>query len=85
MYQTLANPSASRLNSSTELTLFLPVDAAFEGLNPVERLYLESEFAAADLTRILNAHAVAHKSVKWSDTFEPSAKCGFTLMFGNNV
>jgi len=62
------------LNTSTELTLFLPVDAAFESLPELERLYLESEFATADLARIVNAHAVVEKTVRWSDTFGRSAK-----------
>ncbi|KAJ7786152.1 carnitine/acyl carnitine carrier [Mycena metata] len=62
------------LNSTTELTLFLPVDKAFESLHELERLYLESEFATADLVRILNGHAVVQDKVKWSDTFDPSGK-----------
>ncbi|KAF7320374.1 Carnitine/acyl carnitine carrier [Mycena kentingensis (nom. inval.)] len=63
-----------RLNESSELTLFLPVNSAFESLHELERLYLQSEFATADLTRIVNAHAVIEKQVKWADTFEPSTK-----------
>ncbi|CAK5264591.1 unnamed protein product, partial [Mycena citricolor] len=65
---------AAILNSTSELTLFLPVDTAFQSLHALERLYLESEFATADLVRILNAHAVVRKTVKWSDTFEPSTQ-----------
>jgi solute carrier family 25 carnitine/acylcarnitine transporter 20/29 len=63
------------LNSTSELTLFLPVDDAFDSLDEIERLYLESEFATADLLRIVNSHAVVGKTVKWSDTFDPTAKC----------
>ncbi|KAJ7900188.1 hypothetical protein B0H14DRAFT_3852644 [Mycena olivaceomarginata] len=62
------------LNSTSELTLFLPVDDAFDSLDEIERLYLESEFATADLLRIVNSHAVVGKTVKWSDTFDPTAK-----------
>ncbi|KAF7339597.1 Carnitine/acyl carnitine carrier [Mycena sanguinolenta] len=62
------------LNSTTELTLFLPVDDAFNSLHELERLYLESEFATADLLRIVNAHAAIYKTVMWSDTFEHSGK-----------
>ncbi|PFH54807.1 hypothetical protein AMATHDRAFT_72571 [Amanita thiersii Skay4041] len=63
---------SNMLNSSSELTLFLPVDPAWDNLDPYERLYLESEFAASDLTRILNMHAVVEKSVRWSDTLNVS-------------
>ncbi|KAJ7076558.1 hypothetical protein B0H15DRAFT_790457 [Mycena belliarum] len=62
------------LNSTTELTLFLPVNGAWEALPALERLYLESEFATDDLNRILNAHAVVEKTVRWSDTFDPGTK-----------
>jgi solute carrier family 25 carnitine/acylcarnitine transporter 20/29 len=60
------------LNSATELTLFLPIDSAWSVLDPLERTYLESEFATDDLTRILNMHAVVEKDVRWSDSFGPS-------------
>ncbi|KAJ6621583.1 hypothetical protein B0H10DRAFT_2162956 [Mycena sp. CBHHK59/15] len=62
------------LNGTSELTLFLPVNDAWEALPDLERLYLESEFATDDLNRILNAHAVVEKKVKWSDSFDPAAK-----------
>ncbi|KAJ7275192.1 carnitine/acyl carnitine carrier [Mycena haematopus] len=62
------------LNSTSELTLFLPVNDAFDSLHELERLYLESEFATADLFRIINSHAVVHKTVKWSDKFDPTGK-----------
>ncbi|TBU62070.1 FAS1 domain-containing protein [Dichomitus squalens] len=60
------------LNHTPTLTLFLPVDDAWNALDPLERLYLESEFASDDLTRILNMHAVLleDRTVKWSDSFE---------------
>ncbi|KAF7985327.1 hypothetical protein HWV62_6521 [Athelia sp. TMB] len=57
------------LNSTSEVTLFLPVDAAWDALHPLERTYLESEFAADDLNRILDMHAVNTKKVTWSDSF----------------
>jgi solute carrier family 25 (mitochondrial carnitine/acylcarnitine transporter), member 20/29 len=60
------------LNSSTELTLFLPVNSAWGALDPLERLYLESEYAADDLNRIFNMHAVMEKKVKYSDSFSPT-------------
>jgi len=78
------------LNTTTELTLFLPVDSAWAALDPLERLYLESEFATDDLTRILNMHAVVEKGVRWSDSFVPATNCQYrvclashtTLIFG---
>ncbi|KAF9527800.1 FAS1 domain-containing protein [Crepidotus variabilis] len=59
-----------RLNTSSRLTLFLPVDKAWEGLDPIERLYLESKYATDDLHRIVNMHAVEEGPVVWSDSFE---------------
>ncbi|KAJ3750594.1 carnitine/acyl carnitine carrier [Lentinula detonsa] len=60
------------LNSTSELTLFLPIDEAWDALDHYERIYLESEYATDDLLRILNMHAVVHTGVKWSDSFEPA-------------
>ncbi|KAF8078771.1 hypothetical protein FPV67DRAFT_1558000 [Lyophyllum atratum] len=57
------------LTSTSELTLFLPVDDAWEALDPYERLYLESEYATDDLHRILNMHAVVEDGVRYSDSF----------------
>jgi solute carrier family 25 (mitochondrial carnitine/acylcarnitine transporter), member 20/29 len=48
----------------------MPVDSAWKTLDPLERLYLESEFATDDLLRILDMHAVVEKSVRWSDTLD---------------
>ena len=64
----------TRLNSTSGLTLFLPVDEAWNALDRVERLYLESEFATDDLNRILDMHAVVQDSdrVNWSESFNPA-------------
>ncbi|KAF9076124.1 carnitine/acyl carnitine carrier [Rhodocollybia butyracea] len=62
------------LNSTPELTLFLPINEAWDALDQYERIYLESKYATDDLNRILNMHAVARKGVKWSDSFEPALK-----------
>ncbi|KAI0307693.1 hypothetical protein B0F90DRAFT_1621732 [Multifurca ochricompacta] len=62
----------SRLNETAELTLFVPVDTAWNALHPIEKLYLESEFAANDLTRIFEMHAVVKHGVKWSESFDPA-------------
>ena len=61
-----------RLNSTSELTIFLPVDEAWNVLNPMERLYLESEFATDDLNRILDMHTVVQDHVTWSESFSPA-------------
>ncbi|KAJ7293428.1 hypothetical protein C8J57DRAFT_1041600 [Mycena rebaudengoi] len=74
-FHRVLTPEIKRLlNTTSNLTLFLPVNDAWESLPALERLYLESEFATDDLNRILNAHAVVEKDVKWSDTFDPSTK-----------
>lgn len=66
---------AQFLNNTAAMTLFLPVDSAWDSLHPVERLYLESEFAADDLNKILRLHAVLKKDVSWSDSFAPDLNC----------
>ncbi|CCM05190.1 uncharacterized protein FIBRA_07399 [Fibroporia radiculosa] len=60
------------LNTSSALTVFLPVDEAWEALPYYERLYLQSKFATDDLMRIVRMHAVARKHVKYADSFAPS-------------
>ena len=62
----------TRLNSTSGLTLFVPVDEAWDVLDHVERLYLESEFATDDLNRILDMHAVVQDQVNWSESFNPA-------------
>ncbi|KAI0041795.1 hypothetical protein FA95DRAFT_1500992 [Auriscalpium vulgare] len=61
-----------RLNETAELTVFVPVDSAWDVLHPIERLYLESEFATDDLHQIFEMHAVVQKGVKWSESFTPA-------------
>ncbi|KAI0695129.1 hypothetical protein BC835DRAFT_1415014 [Cytidiella melzeri] len=60
------------LNSTSELTMFLPVNEAWQALPPYERLYLESKYATDDLTTIINLHAVASKKKKvhYASSFE---------------
>ncbi|EIN14096.1 FAS1 domain-containing protein [Punctularia strigosozonata HHB-11173 SS5] len=72
----------SLLNNTQEMTLFLPVDAAWNALDPIERLYLESDYATDDLYRILHMHAV-HKGVVWSESFNPGVN--LTTMSGNEL
>lgn len=65
----------SLLNSTSELTLFLPVDAAWDVLGDIERKYLESRFATDDILKILDMHAVVTEGVHWSDSFQPALNC----------
>lgn len=58
--------------------MFLPVDAAWETLPYWERLYLESELATDDLTRIINMHAVHRKKVNYSESFQSGLNGKFT-------
>jgi solute carrier family 25 carnitine/acylcarnitine transporter 20/29 len=67
------------LNSTNATTVFLPVDSAWDVLHPIERLYLESDFAHNDLNKILDLHTVVRDGVKWSDTLGSGQKCEFTL------
>lgn len=67
------------LNNTSQVTLFMPVDAAWKSLDPLERLYLESKFADDDRRRILDMHTVLETHVKWSDSFSSSTKCGLSV------
>lgn len=73
----LNNDLVEFLNSTTELTLFLPVNKAWEALPHYERLYLESKYATDDLTKIFNKHAVRtkKKEVHYSESFKASPDC----------
>jgi hypothetical protein len=66
----LTNQLSRLLNDTSAMTLFLPEDSAWDVLHPVERLYLESDFASDDLHKILEMHAVVKDGVTWSDSFE---------------
>ena len=67
LHRILTPELTSFLNSTPTLTLFLPVDDAWAALPPLERLWLESEFAADDIARIVNMHTVLLEGeVKWS-------------------
>jgi solute carrier family 25 carnitine/acylcarnitine transporter 20/29 len=69
------------LNTTSGLTLFLPTDPAWNALHPLEKLFLESEYATDDLIRILEMHAVIEKGVKWSDSFGTGINCAPVLHF----
>ncbi|KAF8973549.1 carnitine/acyl carnitine carrier [Flammula alnicola] len=83
-FHKIATPDImTHLNSTSEMTLFLPVDEAWESLDPIERLYLESEFSAADLRRIVGMHAVVEDHVTWSESFDPGLN--LTTMGGTQL
>ncbi len=72
-FHKVLTPEITQILSATpSLTLFLPVNDAWMALDPLERTYLESDFAADDLGRILNMHAVVQKGVMWSESFDPA-------------
>ncbi|PPQ62991.1 hypothetical protein CVT24_006097 [Panaeolus cyanescens] len=71
------------INSSSAMTLFLPVDEAWQQLHPIERLYLESEFSANDVHRILDMHALLDNRVLWTDALSPGSN--LTTLHGNKL
>lgn len=74
-FQKVLHPDIEQfLKSTPGLTLFMPLDSAWASLDPLERLYLESNFAADDLRRIVDMHVVSEPGVKWSDSFQSSTK-----------
>ncbi|EJD03820.1 FAS1 domain-containing protein [Fomitiporia mediterranea MF3/22] len=74
-FNKIINPDIiSLLNATSKLTLFLPVDSAWDALPDIERKYLESKFATDDILQILNMHAVVTEGVHWSDSFKPSSR-----------
>lgn len=75
----------NRLNSSSKLTIFLPVDVAWNNLDPIEQLYLESKFATDDLHRILDMHMVAEDGVFWSDSFKDNLNRKKDFLTGKNL
>jgi solute carrier family 25 carnitine/acylcarnitine transporter 20/29 len=70
------------LNDTSAMTLFLPVNSAWDTLDSMERLYLESEYASDDLHKILAMHAVVQDDVAWSDSFEKDLKRESDLLLG---
>ncbi|KAI6162073.1 hypothetical protein EDD17DRAFT_1776903 [Pisolithus thermaeus] len=69
------------LNETSCLSLFIPVDAAWESIDPLERLYLESEFSDDDRRRILGMHSVVEDNVRWVESFASSTK--MTTKYGS--
>lgn len=67
------------LNSTPELTLFLPVDSAWEALPHYERVYLESDLATDVLGRMVNMHAVHKRSVAYSESLKNGLNSKCTL------
>ncbi|VDC01863.1 unnamed protein product [Peniophora sp. CBMAI 1063] len=83
-FQRILTPEVKdRLANTSELTLFVPVDSAFNALPKYERLYLESDFAADDLQRIFEMHAVVQDRVAYSESFEPAVN--LTTLHGQTL
>ncbi|KAI0375422.1 FAS1 domain-containing protein [Pilatotrama ljubarskyi] len=73
-FSRILTPEMARfLNDTPTLTLFLPVDDAWQALPTWERVYLETDFALDDLKLIFNLHAVVPNEVRWSDSFTKEA------------
>lgn len=66
---------ADALHDGDALTLFLPVDETWQALDPIERLYLESEFSTVDVTNVIGMHSINTKGVKWTDKLKTNGKC----------
>lgn len=64
------------IQATPALSLFLPVDSAWDLLPDIEKKYLESEFAEDDLTSIANMHAVwqSGDEVMWVDNLKNGDK-----------
>lgn len=61
------------------------MDEAWKDLGPVERLYLESEFASEELNQILDMHAVVEERVFWSDSFDSTLTCKNILFYSSKL
>lgn len=75
----LSDDVKKTLTSAPHLTLFLPADSAWIGMDPIERRYLESGFAQKDVEKIVDLHASAdgsdgNGSVGWSQTWGTDAQ-----------
>ena len=80
-FQRILTPEVKdRLANTSELTLFVPVDSAFDALPEYERLYLESDFATDDLLQIFEMHAVVQDRVTYSESFDPAVNRGSFLV-----
>lgn len=80
----LSDTLKAEIQNGSALTLFLPQDSAWDSLQDVERLYLESEFSDDDVRQVINMHAVKKgekekRPVRWSDTWANGTKCELFL------
>lgn len=76
----LSDKLRAEIQDSSALTLFLPQASAWESLDEVERLYLESEYSDDDVSKILDMHTVKKGKkdktpVGWSDTWVNNTNC----------
>lgn len=82
MARLLSSDMENLLESTPHLTLFFPVDEAWDALDAIERRYLESGFAQKDMEKIVGLHAsvagpdssvmvdTSKSHVGWSDTWK---------------
>jgi solute carrier family 25 carnitine/acylcarnitine transporter 20/29 len=77
------------LSTAPHLTLFFPLDSAWDALDPIERLYLDSGFAEKDIERLVAFHSVndagidGHGSVGWTESWTDGQK--LTTPEGNEL
>ena len=77
-FTSIIQPSVlEHLSKDSNLTVFLPVNSAWDELEPLEKRYLETPFATNDVNRIVDMHTVISEGVYWSDTFEKGQNCRF--------
>lgn len=76
----LTEPLIETLRTAPHVTLFLPADSGWDGLDSIERRYLHSGYAEKDVTRLLAMHASgsgvnASGVVGWSDKWNDNSTC----------
>ena len=99
-YEVAHNPSLSNfarllpkslvetLAETPHLTLFFPVNDAWEALDPIERRYLESGFAEKDMEKIVQLHTSksgsdGEGSVGWSENWlsDKLTDCEWSILY----
>lgn len=80
------NSYLARLQTTPNLTLFAPSDAAWAKLPQIERVYLESGFAEEDITLLVRLHvSVVNGSVAWRDSFGSKGRGEVEMVGGGKV
>jgi solute carrier family 25 (mitochondrial carnitine/acylcarnitine transporter), member 20/29 len=81
----LSDEMEEALRVTPHMTLFFPVDEAWEALDPIERRYLESGFAQRDMEKIVQLHASVEgpasvrSTIGWSQNWKHNGttKCQY--------